>query len=116
MAWLSLLLFLPWFAVLGGLYWLFPRAPRPPARRRFDAIVLLLALVLSVAGMHWGYHEGWPGAALVRSGARCWRCSTPTALPGGAGGGHRAAHAPVRALDAAGLRGRPRAGAGRGEA
>lgn len=67
MAWLSLLLFLPWFAVLGGLYWLFPRAPRTPARRRFDAIVLLLALVLSVAGMHWGYHEGvaWRGAGPI---------------------------------------------------
>ena len=28
MAWLSLLLFLPWFLLLGGLYWLFPRQPR----------------------------------------------------------------------------------------
>lgn len=58
MAWLSLLLFLPWFAVLGGLYWLFPRNPRPPARRAFDAAVLVLALVLSIAGMHYGYNEG----------------------------------------------------------
>lgn len=67
MAWLSLLLFLPWFAVLGGLYWLFPRTPRPAARRRFDLVVLLLALVLSVAGMHWGYHEGlaWRGAGPI---------------------------------------------------
>jgi hypothetical protein len=24
---LSLILFLPWFAVLGALYWLFPHAP-----------------------------------------------------------------------------------------
>ena len=28
MAWLSLLLFLPWFLLLGSLYWLFPRQPR----------------------------------------------------------------------------------------
>ncbi|RRN56295.1 hypothetical protein EIM48_07090 [Pseudoxanthomonas sp. SGNA-20] len=69
MAWLSLLLFLPWFAVLGGLYWFFPRTPRPRARRAFDAIVLVLALVLSIGGMHWGYHEG-----LAYSGAGpIWR-------------------------------------------
>lgn len=58
MAWLSLLLFLPWFAVLGGLYWLFPRTPRPHARRVYDTAVLVLALVLSIAGMHYGYNEG----------------------------------------------------------
>ncbi len=58
MAWLSLLLFLPWFALIGVLYWCYPRRPRPAARRLFDAVVLLLALVLSVAGMHWGYAEG----------------------------------------------------------
>mgnify|MGYP000163768309 CR=1 FL=1 len=28
MAWLSLLLFLPWFCVMGALYWWFPRQPR----------------------------------------------------------------------------------------
>lgn len=58
MAWLSLLLFLPWFALLGALYWFYPRQPRPPARRAFDAGVLVLALVLSIGGMHWGYAEG----------------------------------------------------------
>lgn len=58
MAWLSLLLFLPWFALLGALYWFYPRTPRPLARRAFDALVLLLALGLSIAGMLWGYAEG----------------------------------------------------------
>ncbi|KAF1685980.1 hypothetical protein B1992_09750 [Pseudoxanthomonas broegbernensis] len=58
MAWLSLLLFLPWFGLIGTLYWCYPRRPRPRARRLFDAAVLALALVLSVAGMHWGYAEG----------------------------------------------------------
>lgn len=58
MAWLSLLLFLPWFCLIGVLYWHYPRQPRPPERRLFDAAVLILALVLSVAGMHWGYAEG----------------------------------------------------------
>ncbi|MBO9718297.1 MAG: hypothetical protein J7507_16240 [Pseudoxanthomonas sp.] len=58
MAWLSLLLFLPWFALLGALYWFYPRTPRPAARRAFDAVVLVLSLALSIAGMHWGYRMG----------------------------------------------------------
>lgn len=58
MAWLSLVLFLPWFALLGTLYWLFPRQPRDPARRAFDALALLLAFVLSIAAMLWGHHIG----------------------------------------------------------
>ncbi len=58
MAWLSLLLFLPWFVLLGALYWLFPRQPRDAARRAFDAIALLLAFVLSIAAMLWGHHIG----------------------------------------------------------
>ena len=69
MAWLSLLLFLPWFALLGALYWFYPRQPRPLARRAFDTSVLVLALLLSVAGMHWGYAEG---VADTRSGP-IWR-------------------------------------------
>ena len=69
MAWLSLLLFLPWFGLLSALYWFFPRTPRPLARRVFDATVLLLALVLSIAGMHWGHAAG---AADAHSGP-IWR-------------------------------------------
>ncbi|MCW4456391.1 hypothetical protein OK348_16545 [Flavobacterium sp. MXW15] len=58
MAWLSLLLFLPWFALLGSLYWWFPRQPRHRARRAFDAAVLALALLASIGAMHWGYAAG----------------------------------------------------------
>lgn len=58
MAWLSLLLFLPWFALLGGLYWMFPRQPRTARRRLFDAAMLLLALALSSLAMLWGHHAG----------------------------------------------------------
>ncbi|KAF1694621.1 hypothetical protein [Pseudoxanthomonas koreensis] len=58
MAWLSLILFLPWFALLGALYWFYPRTPRPLARRAFDTATLLLSLVLSILGMHWGYRMG----------------------------------------------------------
>lgn len=45
MAVLPLVLFAPWFAILGALFWLYPRAPRDAARRRFDACALLAALV-----------------------------------------------------------------------
>jgi len=69
MATMALLLFMPWFAVLGALYWFFPRTPRPPARYAYDIAVLLLALVLSVLGMQWGYAEG---VADARSGP-IWR-------------------------------------------
>ncbi|HWP19517.1 MAG TPA: hypothetical protein VNO84_10335 [Burkholderiaceae bacterium] len=58
MAYLTLLLFLPWFALLGALYWFYPRRPRPVARRGFDAAVLLVSLLLSIAGMRLGYAEG----------------------------------------------------------
>lgn len=58
MAWLSLLLFLPWFLLLGSLFWLFPRQPRTARRRLFDGTTLLLALLLSALAMHWGYRMG----------------------------------------------------------
>lgn len=69
MAWLSLLLFLPWFAVLGGLYWWFPRQPRCRKRQWFDGAVLMLALVVSVGAMHHGYALG---VADIQAGA-IWR-------------------------------------------
>lgn len=58
MAWLTLLLFLPWFVVLGGLYCCFPRQPRTPRRWWTDAALLFLALVVSLLAMHWGHALG----------------------------------------------------------
>src|SRR5690606_21605367 len=58
MAWLSLLLFLPWFCVMSALYWWFPRQPRHRLRTLFDGAALALALLLSIVGMHWGYATG----------------------------------------------------------
>lgn len=58
MAWLSLLLFLPWFALLGSLFCLYPRQRGVRRRRWFDAVALALALLLSVLAMHWGYRLG----------------------------------------------------------
>lgn len=58
MPYLALILFLPWFLLLGTLYWVFPRQPRNLRRRFFDVTMLLIAFVLSFAGMQWGYALG----------------------------------------------------------
>ena len=52
---LALILFPPWYLILGALYWLYPRQPRTAARRLYDAGSLLLALLASIAAMHWGF-------------------------------------------------------------
>lgn len=57
-AYLSLLLFLPTFAIVGALYCAFPRRPRPTLRWPFDLAVLALAAALSIAAMRWGFHAG----------------------------------------------------------
>ncbi len=58
---LALILFLPWFAILGYLYWRFPRLPRPRARRFFDAAALLLAAIAAGIGMQWSYFHADAG-------------------------------------------------------
>lgn len=58
MPYLALILFLPWFLLLGALFCLFPRQPRGPRRRTFDLATLLIAFVLSFIGMQWGYALG----------------------------------------------------------
>lgn len=55
MSYLSLILFFPWFAILGGLFLVFPRQPRNATRIAFDLATMLLALVLSFIAMRWGY-------------------------------------------------------------
>ena len=44
---LALVLFLPWFAILGVLFWVYPRQPRDARRRAFDMVSLVVALVLT---------------------------------------------------------------------
>ena len=66
MPYLAVILFLPWFLLLGSLYWLFPRQPRTARRKGFDLAVLAVAFVLSFVGMQWGYALG---AADVGTGA-----------------------------------------------
>lgn len=58
MPFLAVVLFLPWFVLLGSLFWLFPRQPRDRRRRAFDGIALAIAFVLSIVGMRWGYALG----------------------------------------------------------
>ena len=58
MPYLALILFLPWFLLMGALFWLFPPQPRDTARKRFDIVALVVAFVLSFGGMQWGYALG----------------------------------------------------------
>jgi hypothetical protein len=55
MPYLALILFTPWFLILGALFWLFPRTPRTSSRRAFDAATLLVAGIGSFIGMRWAY-------------------------------------------------------------
>lgn len=71
---LALLLFLPWFAILGTLYWMYPRQPRPARRRWLDAGALALAVLAFVATMHWGH--GWAD----RGYGRMWQQIVATSV------------------------------------
>lgn len=62
---LAFILFFPWFAILGGLYWFFPREPRGAGRRVFDAVSLLAAAALSIWAMRWGYLNADPNAGNI---------------------------------------------------
>jgi hypothetical protein len=53
---LALILFAPWFAILGWAYWLYPKSHAiGPARRRFDVLALVLALALTAFAMRHAY-------------------------------------------------------------
>lgn len=75
---LGLILFLPWFAVLGALFWIYPRRPRTAARRAFDAAALLLALLAFLLGVHWANASADPAYG------RMWRQILATAVGYGA--------------------------------
>lgn len=62
---LSLILFLPWFAILAVLYWVFPRRRPGVASRSVDAAVLLVSLLLSVWAMRWGFLNADPEAGAI---------------------------------------------------
>ncbi|MGY1410499.1 MULTISPECIES: hypothetical protein [unclassified Luteimonas] len=50
---LTLILFLPWFAILATLYWLFPRQPRNVARVLYDIVTLLLSVAVFLWSVYW---------------------------------------------------------------
>ena len=52
---LALILFLPWFVILGALYWWLPRTPRPRARVVFDLVALALAAGAFTLSVHWAH-------------------------------------------------------------
>jgi hypothetical protein len=56
MSFLALILFAPWFAILGWVYWKYPKSHVvSSSRRRLDIGALLLAVALSAAAMRWSY-------------------------------------------------------------
>lgn len=75
---LALILFLPWFLILGVLYWVYPRQPRHAARVLFD----IAALVLSTAAFVWSIH--WSLDIADRSYGRMWPQVLATSLGYGA--------------------------------
>lgn len=52
---LAFILFLPWYAILGVLYWVFPRKPRTLARWVFDVGALAIATLATIASTHWSF-------------------------------------------------------------
>lgn len=57
---LALILFLPWFLILGTLFWLYPRHPRNAARRAFDLASLLASSTIFVLGVQWAHGSADP--------------------------------------------------------
>ena len=76
---LALILFLPWFLILGVLYWVYPRQPRHVARVLFDIAALLLSVVAFVWSIHWShanadaqYGRMWPQVLATALGYGVW--------------------------------------------
>lgn len=66
MRYLALILFVPTFAILGWLYWSFPRGlPRSAARRRFDLAAIAVALVLTVLALETAIDTRFPGTGPI---------------------------------------------------
>jgi hypothetical protein len=57
---LALLLFLPWYLILAGVFWSWPRLPRAWPRRAFDLASLALAVAAAAMGTWWGFNSADP--------------------------------------------------------
>ena len=64
---LAFILFLPTFAILGVLYWVYPRQPRNRVRTIADVLVLIGAAAISIWAMRWGF------AAVAGSAGHMWQ-------------------------------------------
>lgn len=62
---LALILFLPWYAILAGLYWFYPRQPRTLGRWLHDVLALTVTTLLAVVSMHWSYRYADPSAGPI---------------------------------------------------
>jgi hypothetical protein len=62
---LALILFLPWYLILAGLFWAYPRQPRGWPRRLFDLASLVLAVVAAALGSYWGFSHADPAAGAL---------------------------------------------------
>lgn len=62
---LSLILFFPLFAILGVLFWVYPRKPRNLQRLLFDTASLVIALVATVVAMQWSFYHADPNAGAI---------------------------------------------------
>ena len=65
MEYLSVILFFPWFVVMGGCFMLFPRRPSGLARRLFELATLVLASLASIWAMLWGIAHADPNAGAI---------------------------------------------------
>ena len=52
---LAFILFLPWYAILGALFWIFPRKPRTLGRWLFDVAALSIATLATIASTQWSF-------------------------------------------------------------
>lgn len=62
---LSLLLLLPWYLVLGIVYWRTRRKPATAAQRGFDVASLALALAAAALGGYWSFGHADPNAGAI---------------------------------------------------
>ncbi len=76
---LALILFLPWFLILGALYWIYPRQPRHTARVLFDVAALALSIAAFLWSIHWShanadvqYGQMWPQVLATALGYGVW--------------------------------------------
>lgn len=65
MEYLSVILFFPWFVVVGACFMLFPRRPGGIARRLFELAALVVALLASIWAMLWGIAAADPNAGAI---------------------------------------------------